>query len=95
MLIERDNYLTVDEYRRMIGYASNNSIRVAIRAGRLEAECFGGRWMISKTAILQTNRTGQYVGMKRKRAERKRKLEAEIRAAGFDPADILKAKVTK
>lgn len=75
MLIDRDNYLTVDEYRRMINYSSCGAIRMAIKTGRLDAVKVGRDWLIRKSAILQTNRTGQYATLKREREQRKRDME--------------------
>ena len=93
MMLDKGNYLTVDEYRRMIGYTSNGAIRTAIKCGRLDAKKIGKVWLIDKNAILQTNRTGMSHGKFGKYKERRQQIESEIRAAGIDPVDIYGKKV--
>lgn len=83
------NYITPDEYQRWIGYASANTIRKAIKQGRLDAIKFNGRWLIPKNAILKTNRTGQCIGLAKQRIENKQKLIDLIKSSGIDPDDIL------
>lgn len=88
MHLDKGNYVTVDEYRRLIGYCSNGAIRTAIKQGRLEAKKIGRDWMIDRNAILQTNRTGMAVGKALQYKERRKQIEDEIRKAGLDPVDI-------
>jgi len=93
MMLDKGNYLTVDEYRRIIGYCSTGAIRMAIKQGRLDAKKIGKQWLIDKNAILQTNRTGMAHGKFGKYKERRQQIESEIRAAGIDPAEIYGRKV--
>lgn len=88
MVLDRGNYVTTEEYRRIIGYCSTGAIRTAIKQGRLDAKKIGKIWLIDKNAILQTNRTGMAHGKAQRYSERRKQIEAEIRAAGIDPVDI-------
>ena len=92
MILDRGNYVTTEEYRRIIGYCSTGAIRTAIKQGRLQATKIGKQWLIDKNAILQTNRTGMSHGKFGKYKERRQQIESEIRAAGIDPVDIYKGK---
>lgn len=93
MHLDKGNYITVDEYRRLIGYCSNGSIRTAIKQGRLDAKKIGKVWLIDKNSILQTNRTGMSKGKFGKYKKRRQQIEDEIRASGLDPVAVYGKKV--
>lgn len=65
MWIERDNYLSVEEFRKLCGYASQRTIIRAINDGRLDAIDFYGTPIIRRNAIIRTNKRGR----KKKNAE--------------------------
>lgn len=62
-------YLTVDEYRRKIGYSSTRPIYRRLREGTIEgAVMHAGRWMIPNGAILEDKRlkTGKYIAWRKR-----------------------------
>lgn len=64
---EDRDYLTVEEYRIKIGFASSQNIYRAIRQGRLESIKVGGMVLIPSDAIIVDRRVkhGRYVGLRK------------------------------
>ena len=65
MLIRHNTYLTPEQYRAHIGYASISPIYRMLQEGLLEgAVKINDRWIIPKTAIPTDRRmkTGKYAG---------------------------------
>jgi hypothetical protein len=86
MLIPRGDYLTVEEYRKQIGYATSSPILSALRDGRLEGIDFYGTWLIRRHAIIVDKRvkSGKYVGQ-----SRRKRLKAELESKGYSYDDII------
>jgi len=61
-----DDYLTVEQYRKKVGFSSRQPIYRAVRKGRLPSKRFGITIMIPKNAVLTDNRitTGKYIGIR-------------------------------
>lgn len=59
-------YITVEQFRKRIGYTSTQPIYRAIREGRLEHRRFGNFILIPKNAVLVDRRikSGKYIGLK-------------------------------
>jgi hypothetical protein len=57
-----DEYLSTEQFRRLCGLSSRQSVTAAIRANRLDAIKREGRYFIHRNAIIRTNRTGEFVG---------------------------------
>lgn len=86
MLIPRDDYLTVEEYRKQIGFASCKPILSALKDGRLQGLLWYGIWHIPKNAILmeKKNKHGEYVSV----ARQKRIQKALAEKLFADESDI-------
>ena len=89
MKIQADNYITTEQYRRLCGYSTVSAITAAIRSGRLKAEKFNGRYMIRANEIINTNRTGEFIGLSAKRKQARAELLKQIADAGYDPDEVL------
>ena len=69
MLIPRGDYLTVEEYRKQIGYASKQPILSALKDNRLQGINFYGNWLILRDAIImeKKNKSGEYISVARQK----------------------------
>jgi len=87
MLIPRDDYITVELYRQMIGYSSHITVLKAIKQGRLQAINFYGHWMIPRNAIMIDRRVthGRTIGQ----AAMKRHLQEQAKEKGYTNERIL------
>jgi hypothetical protein len=87
MLIQRDDYITVEMYRQMIGFSSKQSVKNAIKDGRLQAIDWYGTIMIPKNAILIDKRIthGRTIGQ----AAIKRRLREQAKEKGYTDERIL------
>ena len=73
--IKGGRYLTVEDYRRLIGYTSPQPIYRAIRDGRLVgAVRVGHIWIIPSDAVIINRqiKTGNYVGIRARNREAKK-----------------------
>jgi hypothetical protein len=93
MRIPSDDYITPEQYRQRCGYATVATIHNAIKQGRLKAYKVGRDYIIPATAILETNRTGQYIGHKIKAEKRRQEIIQEMFEDGITPEDINRKKV--
>lgn len=59
MWIPADNYLSIEEFRKLCGYATTRTIYRAIWDGRLDAIDFYGTYLIRKNAIIRLNKRGR------------------------------------
>jgi hypothetical protein len=93
MRIPADDYITPEQYRRLCGYATVATIHNAIKQGRLKAYKVGRDYIIPATAILETNRTGQCIGLDAKKKKRRQEIIQEMFEDGVTPEDINGKKV--
>lgn len=73
-------YITVEQYRKRIGYTSCQPIYRAIREGRLPgAVNIGNRWIIPQQAsiINKSVKHGAYVGLAARVREAKKTIDTE------------------
>lgn len=87
MLIPRDDYITVEMYRKMIGFAYVRSVVDAIKDGRLQAIDFYGTFLIPRNAIMNDRRIthGRTIGQ----SALKRRLREQAREKGYTDERIL------
>jgi hypothetical protein len=73
MLIPRGDYLSPEEYRKMIGFETTKPVFSALKEGRLQGINFYGHWLILRNAIIIDKRikTGKYIGLSRQKRIRK------------------------
>jgi hypothetical protein len=88
MLIPRGDYLTVEEYRKMIGFATRSPVISALKDGRLDGINVYGTWLILRNAIILDKRiaSGRYVG-KSRRDRIRRDLKSKMETIQEDDED--------
>lgn len=69
MIVKHGNYLTVEQYRQLKGYATRRSIYRKLADGLIEgAVKIGDRWLIPSDALIIDRRftVGKYVAWRRR-----------------------------
>jgi hypothetical protein len=86
MLIPRGDYLTVEEYRKQIGFATRAPILSALKDKRLQGINLYGTWLILRDAIImeKKNKSGEYISV----ARQKRIQKALAKKLFADESDI-------
>jgi len=72
MLIPRGDYLSPEEYRKMIGFETTRPVFSALHEGRLQGINFYGHWLILRNAIIldKRNKAGEFLSLaKQKRIQ--------------------------